>query len=118
MKIAVTATGSQPTSEVDSRFGRAPWFLFHDTETRSWEAVANKNNAAAPHGAGIQTAENVVRLGAEAVITGHCGPKAYQVLSAAKVKIYLGDARTVEEALRAFEGGQLRELNEANGPEA
>ena len=118
MKVAVTSTGSEPTSEVDSRCGRAPWFLFYDTETRSWEAVANKDNAATPHGAGIQTAENVVRLDAEAVITGHCGPKAYQVLSAAKIKVFLGDARTVEEALRAFESGQLHELKQANGPGA
>jgi predicted Fe-Mo cluster-binding NifX family protein len=117
MKIAVSATGPQPTDEVDPRFGRAPWFLIYDTETRASQPVSNQENVSSTHGAGVQTAQSMARLGVAGVITGHVGPKAYQVLSAANVRVYRGDARRVEEAVRVFERGQLRELTEANGPE-
>jgi predicted Fe-Mo cluster-binding NifX family protein len=117
MKIAVSATGPQPTDEVDPRFGRTPWFLIYDTEARTWQSVSNQDNLNAPHGAGVQAAQAVARLGVATVITGHVGPKAHQVLSAAEIRIYRGDARGAEEAVRAFERGQLRELTEPNGPE-
>ena len=117
MKVAITTTGSEPASEVDSRFGRSAWLLVYDTEARSWETVSNKENVDAPQGAGIRTEENLARLEAGAIITGHCGPNAYHTLSAAGIKVYLGDARTAQEAVSAFERGQLQELKAANGPE-
>jgi len=117
MKIAVSASGPQPADEVEARFGRAPWFLIYDSETRAWQPVSNQANVSSPHGAGVQSAQSVARLGVKGVITGHVGPKAYQVLSAAQVRVYRGDARRAEEAVRAFERGQLQELTEENGPE-
>ena len=116
MKIAVTATGSDPKNDVEPRFGRAPWFLFYDMESGAWEAADNSGNTGMAHGAGLQTAETVARKGATAVITGHCGPKAMEALAAAGVRVYLGDARTAEEAVKAFQAGQLREISEPNGP--
>jgi predicted Fe-Mo cluster-binding NifX family protein len=41
------------------------------------------------------------------VVTGHCGPKAFRVLSAAGVKVYNTDAPTVAEALDRFRAGKL-----------
>ena len=115
MNVAITATGSKPTSDVDSRFGRAPWVLVYDTESKSWEPH-EVTSATAARGAGIQAAENISRLGATVLITGACGPNAFQTLSAAGIKIYAGGGRTVEEAVRDFERGQLHELTGANGP--
>jgi predicted Fe-Mo cluster-binding NifX family protein len=117
MRIAISAAASTPDREVDSRFGRAPWFLIHDTESGSWEAVSNQASIEALHGAGIQAAQTVARQGVNAVITGHCGPKAFQVLAAAGLKVFRGDARTVKEAVAAFQAGQLCELHESNGPD-
>jgi predicted Fe-Mo cluster-binding NifX family protein len=34
MKVAVSAAGSKPASQVDARFGRAPWFLLYDTQSQ------------------------------------------------------------------------------------
>ena len=115
MKIVVSAKGGTPESEVDPRFGRAACFLVFDTESGAWQAVDNVSAISAAHGAGIQSAETVCRLGADTVISGHVGPKAFTVLVAGGVKIYRGDARTAREAVEAFQRGQLAELNDSNG---
>jgi predicted Fe-Mo cluster-binding NifX family protein len=115
MKIVVSAKGRAPDSEVDPRFGRAFCFLIFDTESGVWQAVDNAQALSVAHGAGIQSAETVCRLGADIVISAHVGPKAFAVLAAGGVKIYQGDARTASEAVEAFKCGQLAELKDSNG---
>lgn len=110
MKIAVSARGTEPDSEVESRFGRAARFLVFDTERGSWQRVDNAASVSAAHGAGIQSAELVCRLGADAVISGHVGPKAFAVLTAGGVRIYQGDARSAREAVDGLQRNQLAEL--------
>jgi predicted Fe-Mo cluster-binding NifX family protein len=115
MKIVVSAKGESPASEVDPRFGRAAWFLAFETEDETWQSVNNAAALSAAHGAGIQSAETVCRLGAQAVISGHVGPKAFAVLAAGGVKVYQGDARTVQAAIDDFNGGRLPEIENSNG---
>ncbi len=110
MKIVVTAKGESPESEVDPRFGRTAWFLVFDTEDGTWQAVNNAGAILAAHGAGIQSAERACGLGARAVISGHVGPKAFAVLAAGGMKVYQGDARTVQVAIQDFKGGRLSEV--------
>jgi predicted Fe-Mo cluster-binding NifX family protein len=69
--------------------------------------VDNQQNLNAAQGAGIQSAETVARLGAECLVTGHCGPKAFRVLNAAGVKVYTTEATTAAEALEQFRLGNL-----------
>ena len=107
MKIAFTTSGSDLGAPLDSRFGRAPKYIIYDLESGAFEVVDNEKNLNAAQGAGIQAAEAVVRLGANCVVTGHCGPKAFRVLSAAGVKVYNTDALTVAEALDRFRAGKL-----------
>lgn len=107
MRVAITASGDSLAASVDARFGRAARFILFDTATRAFEVFSNEQNLNTPRGAGIQAAESVVRLGAEGLITGHCGPKAYRVLSAAGVRVYTGARGTVAEALKQFEDGTL-----------
>lgn len=107
MKIAFTTTGDSPDSPLDPRFGRATGFLVHDTETNSFEAFSNTRNLNAVQGAGIQAAQNLATLGVEALVTGHCGPKAFTVLSRAGIKVYNTDLTTVSQALKAFQNGEL-----------
>jgi len=108
MKVVLTTTGRELDAPLDPRFGRAAQFLVYDLENASFEVISNQNLNAA-HGAGIQSAENVVRLGAKALVTGHCGPKAFQVLQAAGVKIFNTDAATVAEALALYREGKLNQ---------
>jgi len=112
MKIAITSTGKTLDSEVDPRFGRAAHFVVVDTETMDFSTIENESVAAAG-GAGISSAKVVIDTGAEAVLTGNCGPNAERTLTAASVKLYTGVAGTVAEAVELFKSGKL---TEAAGP--
>ncbi|MDT8390654.1 MAG: NifB/NifX family molybdenum-iron cluster-binding protein [Lentisphaeria bacterium] len=113
MKIAVTCIGDTSGMTVDPRFGRAAQLLIHDTKTGASRIVDNTQNLNAAQGAGIQTAQHVIDEGAEAVITGNCGPKAFRVLTAAGIKIYTVQDVTVKEALQACEENRLTAVSAA-----
>ncbi|MDD3642846.1 MAG: NifB/NifX family molybdenum-iron cluster-binding protein [Candidatus Krumholzibacteria bacterium] len=114
MKIAVTSKGPAQTSPVDERFGRAPYFVVHDTESGSYEAVDNSAGRGAAQGAGIQSAQRIAETGAAVLISGHCGPKAFEALSAAGVVVMTGARGTVEEAIQQY---REEKLQRAGGPD-
>lgn len=107
MKLAITATGPELSSPIDQRFGRARYLLIVDTPERSVLAVDNQSGMNAAHGAGIQAAQTIIDNRATALITGHCGPKAFRALQAAGIEVYLTSEGTVAEAIDRFEAGQL-----------
>lgn len=114
MKVAVTSQGMDMASEVDPRFGRAKFLILVDTETGEFTAHDNTQNLNAVQGAGIQAAQNVVRLGAAAVITGNVGPKAFAALQAGSVKPYIGSTGSVNDAVEQFKDGRLQCADQAN----
>jgi len=114
MKIVVSARGGTADSEVDPRFGRAACFLVFDTDSGAWQSVDNAQALSSTHGAGIQAAETVCRLGASAVISGRVGPKAFAVLAAGGVNAYQAGPEIARSAVAAFQNGELRELREAD----
>ena len=114
MKIAFSTSGNDLNAPLDTRFGRAAKFLIFDTESQSVALVDNTQNLTAAQGAGIQSAQNIARLGVSALVSGHCGPKAFRVLQAAGIKIYNSSAATVQEALDLFRAGKLNEASSAD----
>lgn len=114
MKIAVSSTGTDLNSEVDARFGRAKVFLIVDEESGSVEFVQNTQNIDAAQGAGIQSARTVAEAGAEVVLTGHCGPKAFKTLNAAGIKIVVGCSGTVSKVLEQYRAGELKPADNAD----
>jgi predicted Fe-Mo cluster-binding NifX family protein len=114
MKVALTSRGDNLEVLMDSRFGRAANFLIWDASSGEVEVLANTQNLQAAQGAGIQAAMLVVESGAKAVITGHCGPKAFHVLQEAGVKVYLTKALTGQEAIKLFQAGELKEADVAD----
>ncbi len=105
MKIAITVSDKDYNSEVDPRFGRAPYFMLVDTESGAVEHKDNSQNLNSPSGAGIQAAETVSESGAEALLTGHCGPKAFRTLSAAGIKVVIGVEGPALDAVEKFKTG-------------
>lgn len=114
MKIAVTSRGTDLNSEVDPRFGRAAHIIIVDTDTLEFEALDNTENVNAFKGAGIQAASTISDKGAEALLTGYCGPKAFQVLNAAKIKVANDVKGTVRDAIKLFNEGKLSFSDAAN----
>ncbi len=114
MKIAISAVEKDVSSKVDPRFGRAKYFMVLDTDTGNWSALENTPRIDLPQGAGIQTAQMIAGEGINAVITGHCGPKSWQVLSKAGIPLYFVASRTVAEAAEEFNSGRLKESDGAD----
>ncbi len=114
MKIAISSSGTALDAPVDPRFGRAAKFILVDTDTGAFSVHDNTQNLNAAQGAGIQSGETVSRLGAEVVITGHCGPKAFRTLQAAGIKVAIGAKGTVAEAVEAFKKGELKAAESAD----
>lgn len=108
MKLAITAKEAKATSSVDPRFGRAKCFAIVDSESEEIEFLQNDESQKATQGAGPLAAQLVVEHGARAVLTGHCGPKAFRALQAAGVEIYTGVDSTIEQALKDFRAGNLK----------
>ncbi len=111
MKAAFPVTGDDLGSPLDARFGRSAKLLVYDMEGGGFEIIDNSKNLDAVQGAGIQSAEAVVRAGAGILMAGHCGPKAFRVLRAAGVKVYLTQAPTVAAALEEYRAGRLVEAS-------
>jgi predicted Fe-Mo cluster-binding NifX family protein len=107
MKIVFTTSGSDLDAPLEGRFGRAPKFLVYDLQAGTFEVVDNSRNANTAQGAGTQSAVAVAQLGADCIVTGHCGPRAYRVLAAAGIKILKSSAPTVAEALALYRSGEL-----------
>lgn len=113
MRIAVSAMGTSLDSNVDPRFGRCSHFIFVDTDTGEFEALENTNMASS-QGAGIATAQMIAERQVGVVLTGNCGPNAYQALSAAGIDVVTGVSGTVQEAVAGFKAGKYRPSTRPN----
>ena len=107
MKIAVSATAPGLDAEVDPRFGRCQYFIIVDPQSMEFEAVDN-SNAMAAGGAGISTAQMIAGKGVGVVLTGNCGPNAYQTLSAAGVQVITGVSGVIKDAVEAYKAGRFQ----------
>lgn len=117
-KIAISSEGPGLDQPVDPRFGRATGFIIIDPATMAFDYVENGAAQARAQGAGIQAAETVARAGATAVLTGFVGPKAFQALSAAGIRIAQNlDNMSVNEAIAQYQRGEITwsELSDAKG---
>ncbi|HHE47218.1 MAG TPA: dinitrogenase iron-molybdenum cofactor biosynthesis protein [Bacteroidetes bacterium] len=111
MKIAICSKGNTLDAEVDPRFGRCKYFLIVDTESRQVEVVDNSENLNRAGGAGIQSAELISSSGAEALLTGHCGPNAFTTLNAAGLRVFTGIEGSASEAIDQFNRGDLKAMS-------
>lgn len=111
MKLVISVTEKSVDAPFDARFGRATAFCVVDTE--SDERTVRENPAlSAAGGAGVQAAQFVAKLGAQAVVSGAFGPHAFSTLEAAKVGMYLAPtsgSETVTGILARFAAGELRQ---------
>lgn len=114
MKVAVTSKGTELTSVVDPRFGRAQYILIVDCETLKFEVLDNKANVDSFKGAGIKAATMVADKGAEVLLTGFCGPNAFKTVSAAGIKVVNDVTGTVQTAVETFLDGSFVYSDDAN----
>jgi predicted Fe-Mo cluster-binding NifX family protein len=109
MKIAVSAMNNSIDAPINPRFGRCQYFMIVDTDTMEVKAVSN-DALGAMSGAGIQAAQIIVSNSVQLVLTGNVGPNAFNVLSAAGVRILTGIRGTVSQVIEQYKRGELEEI--------
>ena len=113
MRIAISATGPDLDAEVDPRFGRCQYFIIVEPDTMQFESVEN-SSAMASGGAGISAAQMIASKRVEAILTGNCGPNAYQVLSPAGIKIITGVSGKVQDAVQDYKASKYQASSQPN----
>jgi predicted Fe-Mo cluster-binding NifX family protein len=111
MKIAIPVDEKSLASNVCVSFGRAPYFLIYDTETKESTFLDN-SAAASTGGAGIKAAQILVDNQVNALLTPRCGENAADVLKPADIKIYKTRAASAKENIDDFISGKLSLLDE------
>jgi predicted Fe-Mo cluster-binding NifX family protein len=114
MKVAVTSQGETLDSQLDPRFGRAAYILIVDTETLEFEAFDNNDNKNSFKGAGIQAAAMVSDKDAKVLLTGYCGPNAFETLEAAGVKVVNDQSGRIIDVVQRFKQGNVEFADGAN----
>ncbi len=112
MLIAITSCGENLDSQLDPRFGRAQKFIIYDLQQEAFHAVDNSINLNLAQGAGIQAAKTVIDNGAQVLISGHCGPKAFKVLNDSKIKVLHSEEIAVKDVISAYKSGKLQLMQE------
>jgi predicted Fe-Mo cluster-binding NifX family protein len=109
MKIIISVAGNKLESPFTPRFGRALAFCLVDSDTGEWTCHENPAHAASG-GAGVLAAQFIAKLGAQAVVSGTYGPKAFDALSPAGIELYLAptdETLTAANVLALFKAGKL-----------
>jgi len=116
MKIAITSHGENHHAAVDSRFVQADYFILFDPKSATWDSHPHTKSLRDPHEASIQAVQTLAKTGANVLITGHVGPKAFKLLQTQQITLYsFGKINsTVEEALSAFLSGKLSTITVPN----
>jgi len=113
MIIAIPVNEKSMKSEVCISFGRAPYFMFYNTETKNTEFFDNSANSA-QGGAGIKAAQSIADASCQALITIRCGENAAEVLMGNQVKIYKTKYPLAEDNIKGLENDELETLHEVH----
>lgn len=111
MKIVIPVDDNNTETNVCISFGRAPYFLLFDTETK--ESLFIDNSAiASTGGAGIKAAQTIIDHNAHILLTPRCGENAANMLKVADIKLYKTETTLANENIEAFIAGKLSLLTE------
>lgn len=110
MKIVIPVDEKNINSTVCFSYGRTPFFVFYDTETK--EATYFDNSAFnAQGGAGIKASQMIIDKGAKVLLTQRCGENAAEVLNG-NVEMFKATLPTAKENVYAYLKGELEPLNQ------
>jgi predicted Fe-Mo cluster-binding NifX family protein len=113
MKIAIPVDEKKTETSVCPSFGRAPYFLIYDLESKESLFVDNAA-AASTGGAGIKAAQTLIDHQIGALLTPRLGNNAADLFTAAEIKIYKTIAAPAMENIEAFHAGKLSVLSEVH----
>jgi len=106
VKIAISTEGADLASDVAHRFGQSPYLLVVDTETMGFKALANPGATSRP-GAGVQAVIFAVSEGVDAVLTGYCGPAAYNQFVSNGIKVITNVNGVAKDVIEKYKAGDF-----------
>lgn len=107
MLIIIGSDGDKLESPIAKRFGHADYFIIHNTETKSFEAIENYNE-----GLNHENLQQFLDKGVETFIIGNIGPHAFEIINTPKSKFYLARKMSVQETVDKYLKGELKQLTE------
>jgi predicted Fe-Mo cluster-binding NifX family protein len=110
MIIGIPADKEDMNSPVSGSFGRAPFYLIYNDETKEGKFIVNEA-AKAQGGAGVKAASLVVENKADAIITPQLGENAAMVIKAANTKMYQSKEGSLMDNVLYLKDGKLEQLN-------
>ncbi len=111
MKIAIPVNNNFLESGVCQSFGRAPYFLIYDVETKERDFLEN-SAAIKRGGAGVKAAQLIADSKAGALITPRCGDNAAEILKAANIRLYKTISDSISDNIEAFISEELPQLED------
>jgi len=108
IKIAISSTSNSIEGDVDSRFGRCPFFLIVtlEKEELKFQAIENMKKDM-QGGVGIAIAQMLANENIDIVITKNIGPRALDVLKQFQIDVYQYEG-SIREAIKNFKEKKLK----------
>jgi predicted DNA-binding protein (UPF0251 family)/predicted Fe-Mo cluster-binding NifX family protein len=113
LTLALSADSDKSEGNIDSRFGRCPYFFivtFKDNKVVQTKAIKNLHQEM-QGGAGIAAVELLAKQDVDAVVTGTIGPRALDVLKQFNIAVYQFQG-SIQEAIESFIQKKLIEIKE------
>ncbi len=96
---------------LDGRFGRAPFFLIVDFNSKEIVGEIKNLSSEAAHGAGTGSAAVMAQNSVDSVISGRYGPKAYQALEQLGIQMWVApEGISASTALEKLACGDLKQM--------
>lgn len=107
MIVSIPSRGPTKDSQMDDRFGRAPYFAFFDTETGDTRIEANPH-AGGSGGVGPMAAQFLVKNNVNLLIAPRLGGNADETLKAAGITVFMQNPDvSVETAYTTWKKSQV-----------
>lgn len=111
MKLAIALKENDYNSSVDERFGRAPFFIIIDSDTKEFEIIENEAKDEAT-GTGLKAVKNLLKYEIDTIIAGEIGPKAGELIYDLEIPTFkFKDLEKVDEIVNAFNENTLEKYD-------
>lgn len=104
--VVVPSEGAALASPVSPMFGRSRYFLIVDTNTGDTKVIKNEFRTET-HAVGLRVAHLILNEKAGVAVARNIGPEPFNNLTARGVVVYVGNPRTVREAVQQLTDGKL-----------
>ncbi|SHN57632.1 NifB/NifX family molybdenum-iron cluster-binding protein [Desulfitobacterium chlororespirans] len=113
MKLAIPVDEKTMKTNVCVSFGRAPYFLIYDTESKEGTFIDN-SAALSTGGAGVKAAQIIVDHKVDALLVPRCGENAAEIFKAADIKLFKTTTLWAQENIDACTAGKLPVLDKVH----